>query len=78
MIVLARLRHDRIDAPMLIDGAIAGASFRACLGRVLAPTLRPGDIVVLDSLGIPSDRPSEPPSGRPARTSSSSPATAPT
>ena len=29
MTFLAGLRHDRIDAPMLIDGAIDGASFRA-------------------------------------------------
>ena len=52
MTFLAGLRHDRIDAPMLIDGAIDGASFRAWVEQALAPTLRPGDVVVLDNLGV--------------------------
>jgi hypothetical protein len=37
MTFLAGLRHDRIDAPMLIDGAIDGASFRAWVEQRLAP-----------------------------------------
>ena len=48
---LAALRHDRIDAPWLIDGPIDGESFRTYVEQVLVPTLRPGDIVVLDNLG---------------------------
>ena len=52
MTFLAGLRHDRIDAPMLIDGAIDGASFRAWVEQALVPTLRPGDVVVLDNLGV--------------------------
>jgi transposase len=48
---LAALRHDRIDAPILFDGPINGIKFRAYVEQVLAPTLQPGDIVVIDNLG---------------------------
>ena len=48
---LAALRHDRIDAPWLLEGPIDGESFRTYVEKVLLPTLRPGDIVVLDNLG---------------------------
>ena len=48
---LAALRHDRIDAPWLLDGPINGASFRLYVERLLLPTLRPGDIVIMDNLG---------------------------
>ena len=51
MTFLAALRHDRIDAPWLLDGPIDGASFRAYVEKVLVPTLRPGDIVIIDNLG---------------------------
>ena len=40
---LAALRHDRIDAPCVIDGPINGESFLAYVEQVLVPTLRPGD-----------------------------------
>ena len=48
---LAALRHDRITAPCVIDGPINGASFRAYVEQFLAPTLSPGDVVVMDNLG---------------------------
>ena len=48
---LAALRHDRIDAPWLIDGPINGERFRIYVEKVLAPTLSPGDIVIMDNLG---------------------------
>jgi transposase len=48
---LAALRCDRIDAPCVIDGPINGESFRAYVEQVLVPTLRPGDIVIIDNLG---------------------------
>jgi transposase len=48
---LAALRHDRIDAPWLLDGPIDGDSFRTYVEKVLVPTLRPGDIVIMDNLG---------------------------
>jgi transposase len=51
MTFLAALRHDRIDAPWFIEGPIDGESFRTYVAEVLLPTLRPGDIVVLDNLG---------------------------
>jgi transposase len=37
--------------PWLLDGPIDGESFRLYVERVLVPTLRPGDIVVMDNLG---------------------------
>ncbi|MEO6783878.1 MAG: IS630 family transposase [Bradyrhizobium sp.] len=51
MTFLAALRHDRIDAPWFIEGPIDGERFRIYVAKVLLPTLRPGDIVVLDNLG---------------------------
>lgn len=48
---VAALRHDRLTAPCLFDGPINGASFLAYITQVLVPTLKPGDIVVLDNLG---------------------------
>ena len=52
MTFLAGLRLDRIDAPMRIDGQMDEASFRALVEQALVPTLRPGDVVVLDRLGV--------------------------
>src|SRR3546814_5908503 len=43
-------RHDRIDAPYVIDGPMTGELFRAYVEQFLAPTLAPGDIVVMDNL----------------------------
>ena len=51
MTFLAALRCDRITAPCVFDGPINGESFRAYVEQVLIPTLRPGDIVVMDNLG---------------------------
>jgi len=48
---LAALRHHRIDAPWLLDGPIDGASFQTYVEQVLLPTLKAGDIVVMDNLG---------------------------
>jgi transposase len=48
---LAALRHDRSDAPWLLDGPIDGESFQLYVEKVLLPTLRPGDIVIMDNLG---------------------------
>ena len=48
---LAALRHDRLDAPWLIDGPINGERFRLYVEQVLVPTLNPGDIVIMDNLG---------------------------
>ena len=51
MTFLAALRHDRVDAPWLVDGPINGERFRLYVDKVLVPTLKPGDIVVMDNLG---------------------------
>jgi transposase len=51
MTFLAARRHDRVEAPWLIDGPINGESFRLYIDQVLIPTLRPGDIVIMDNLG---------------------------
>ena len=48
---LAALRHDRIEAPWLLDGPINGERFRIYVEQVLAPSLKPGDIVIMDNLG---------------------------
>ena len=48
---LAALRHDRIEAPWLLDGPINAECFRTYVEKVLAPTLKPGDIVIADNLG---------------------------
>jgi len=51
MTFLAALRHDRLEAPWLLDGPINGERFRLYVEKVLIPSLRPGDIVVMDNLG---------------------------
>lgn len=48
---LAALRCDRVDAPCVIDGPINGQSFLAHVEQCLAPSLSPGDIVIMDNLG---------------------------
>ncbi len=51
MTFVASLRHDRIEAPWLIDGPINGEGFRTYVEKVLAPTLRPDELVMMDNLG---------------------------
>lgn len=47
---VAALRVSGLTAPLVIDGAVNGDLFVAYVRQVLAPTLRPGDIVILDNL----------------------------
>jgi len=54
---LAALRHDRIDAPWVVDGPINGASFRLYVEKLLLPTLRPGEVVIMDNLGSHKGKP---------------------
>lgn len=49
--LIAALRCDHIDAPCVFDSATNGRSFTAYVEQVLVPTLRPGDIVIMDNLG---------------------------
>ena len=44
------LRHDRLDAPWMINGAMNGEMFDRYVETQLAPTLRAGDVVTLDNL----------------------------
>jgi transposase len=47
---IAALRVDQVTAPCVFDGPIDGDSFRAYVEQCLAPTLRRGDIVIMDNL----------------------------
>ncbi|WP_425995483.1 transposase [Caulobacter sp. DWR1-3-2b1] len=45
------LRLSGMTAPMVLDGPMTSAWFLAYVEQILVPTLRPGDIVILDNLG---------------------------
>lgn len=47
---IAGLRENGIVAPMLIKGAMNGEAFLAYIKQCLAPTLKRGDIVVIDNV----------------------------
>jgi transposase len=47
---VAGLRHQQLTAPMVADGPMDGEMFLAYVRQFLCPTLRPGDIVILDNL----------------------------
>ena len=51
MTFIAALRQDQIAAPCLFDGPINGEVFLAWVKKSLAPTLKPGEIVIMDNLG---------------------------
>jgi transposase len=48
---VAGLRRSGMIAPMVIAGPINGERFEAYVGQFLVPTLRPGDVVIMDNLG---------------------------
>jgi transposase len=48
---LAALRSGAITAPCVFDGPINGESFLLYVQQILVPTLKPGDIVIMDNLG---------------------------
>ena len=48
---LAALRVDQVTAPAVFDGPINGECFLSYVEQVLVPSLRPGDVVVIDNLG---------------------------
>lgn len=50
MTFIAALRCDRIEAPWLLDRPINGDRFLVYVEDVLVPTLRSGDIVIMDNL----------------------------
>ena len=47
---VAGLRLDGVVAPLVLDGPINATAFEAYVEQFLAPTLQPGDIVVMDNL----------------------------
>jgi transposase len=50
--VIVALRLEGLGAPAVFDGPIDNPTFRAYVEQVLVPTLRPGDVVVLDNLAV--------------------------
>lgn len=48
--LIAALRSHQLTAPAVLDGPVDGPSFVAYVEQVLAPTLQPGDCVVMDNL----------------------------
>jgi transposase len=46
---VAGLRHNRMTAPMVVDGPMTGEMFLAYVKQCLVPTLRRNDIVVMDN-----------------------------
>jgi transposase len=48
---IAALRHDRLEAPCVFDGPINGRRFLAYIEQMLVPTLKRGDVVIMDNLG---------------------------
>lgn len=47
---LAGLRLHGLSAPLVVDGPINGELFLAYVQQHLVPTLKPGDIVIMDNL----------------------------
>ena len=47
---VAGLRQSGVVAPLVLDGPMNGEVFRAYVEQMLAPTLRPGDVVIMDNL----------------------------
>lgn len=47
---IGALRIDGMTAPVVFDGAVNGEIFLAYVKQILVPTLRPGDVVVMDNL----------------------------
>lgn len=48
--LVAALSLNQVSAPWLLEGALNGLAFETYVDQVLAPTLRPGDVVVIDNL----------------------------
>jgi transposase len=48
---IGALRCDGLTAPAVFNGAINGDAFLAYVEQILVPTLRKGDVVIMDNLG---------------------------
>ena len=49
---IAALRHNRVTAPFVLEGAMNGEMFKAYVEQFLAPTLKRGDIVFMDNVSV--------------------------
>ena len=54
--MISSIRRDGSTAAMTVEGATTSEVFRAYVQHILTPTLRPGDIVVLDNLSPHKDK----------------------
>ncbi len=52
MTLIASLSLSGMGAALILDGAADGAAFELYIEQLLAPSLRPGQIVILDNLSI--------------------------
>jgi transposase len=52
MTLIASMSMQGMGEALILDGAADGATFEAYMEQVLAPSLRPGQIVILDNLSI--------------------------
>ena len=50
--MVAALRLEGLTAPAVFNGPIDTDTFSAYVDQILVPTLRPGDVVVLDNLAV--------------------------
>lgn len=50
--ILGSLSCYGLDAVMTVEGAVDAAVFRSYVRHILAPTLRAGDVVVMDNLSV--------------------------
>jgi transposase len=50
--LIASLSLDGLEAPMLLEGAVDSIAFACYVEQVLVPTLRPGELVLLDNLSV--------------------------
>lgn len=50
--LIAALRSDGMGAAMTIEGAVDGAAFQVYLRDILVPSLRPGQLVIMDNLSV--------------------------
>lgn len=53
---IAGLRCDSLVAPWVVNGAMDGEAFATYIETQLAPTLHPGDVVILDNLNTHKSR----------------------
>src|SRR5271157_4963489 len=49
---VAALRHNKMTAPMVVEGAMTGEMFLAYIEQCLVPTLKRNDIVVMDNCRV--------------------------